>query len=243
MAAKYLPAAGGTPVAPGTVSGADETGAVPAGRNTSGKTAVVPVGQVRERTVSALPQEMSSVEIVEELSQPRNMGFLTAAADRPPEAKNTIGACIHDDRTVTDGQNVRLRLTEPMQAGKTLIPRHTLLTGTAKIQGERLDITVHSLEYQGMILPVELRVFDFDGQPGIFIPDLQAMNAVKEIAANTGANAGTNISLSSNAGEQFVADMGRGLVQGTSQFLTKKLREIKVHLKAGYHVFLLPDGN
>ncbi|MCP3893711.1 MAG: conjugative transposon protein TraM [Bacteroides sp.] len=35
--------------------------------------------------------------------------------------------------------------------------------------------------------------------------------------------------------------MGRGLIQGTSQFVSKKLREVKVNLKAGYRVFLLPN--
>jgi hypothetical protein len=58
-----------------------------------------------------------------------------------------------------------------------------------------------------------------------------------------GTSAGTSISLSSDAGEQFAADMGRNLIQGVSQFAAKKLREVKVHLKAGYRVFLLPEGN
>jgi hypothetical protein len=58
-----------------------------------------------------------------------------------------------------------------------------------------------------------------------------------------GTNAGTSISLSSDAGEQFAADMGRSVVQGVSQFFSRKMREVKVNLKAGYRVFLLPEGN
>jgi hypothetical protein len=70
---------------------------------------------------------------------------------------------------------------------------------------------------------------------------LQELNAVKEIAANMGTSAGTSINLSNDAGEQFVADMGRNLIQGVSQFTSKKLREVKVHLKAGYKVYLLSE--
>ncbi|KAA6304090.1 hypothetical protein EZS27_044265 [termite gut metagenome] len=69
------------------------------------------------------------------------------------------------------------------------------------------------------------------------------MDAVKEIAANMGTNAGTSINLSSDTGGQLAADMGRSLIQGSSQFFSKKLREVKVNLKAGYKVFLLPKDN
>jgi len=131
---------------------------------------------------------------------------------------------------------------EPMRVGNTLIPHNTLMSGTAKIQGERLTVTVNFLEYVGAILPVDLKVYDLDGQEGIFIPNLQELNAAKEIVANMGTSAGTSITLSNDAGKQFAADMGRNLIQGVSQFASKKLREVKVHLKAGYRVFLLPTG-
>ena len=56
--------------------------------------------------------------------------------------------------------------------------RGAVVVGTGKIQGERLDIEITSLEYDGTIIPVELAVYDTDGQPGIFIPNSMEMNAV-----------------------------------------------------------------
>ena len=50
-----------------------------------------------------------------------------------------------------------------------------------KIQGERLDIEITSLEYDGTIIPVELAVYDTDGQPGIFIPCLLYTSRRNEI--------------------------------------------------------------
>jgi len=191
--------------------------------------------------VSALQQDMSSADIVKAFSQPRNMGFLTATAEKQAEAKNTITACVHDEQTILNGQSVRLRLLEPMKAGNILIPRNTLITGMGKIQGERLDVIINSLEYEGSIISVQIMVYDTDGQQGVFIPNTAEVNAAKEIVANMGASAGTSISLTSDAGQQLAADLGRGLIQGTSQFVSKKLREVKVNLKAGYRVFLLPN--
>ena len=205
--------------------------------------AAVPVGGVRERVVSALPQEVSDAEFIEAYGQPRNMGFYTAAGEMRNDRKNTLAAGVHADQVVMDGQNVRLRLAEAMQAGGRLIPRGTLLSGTARIQGERLAIRIRSLEYMASIIPLDLSVYDADGQPGVFIPDLQEVNAAKEILANMGANAGTGINLSSDAGEQFAADMGRDLIRGVSQFASKKLREVKVYLKAGYRVFLVSESS
>ncbi len=237
MAAKYMSGTAGT--------GATAPNAEPATptANANGKMTVTPVVQVREQTVSALLPEMSNAEFVKAYSQPRNMDFLTAAGNADAGVKNTIAACIYADQTITEGQNVRLRLLEPVQAGNIVIPRNTVLSATAKIQGDRMQITVQSLESGGTILPVSLTAYDLDGQSGIFIPNLQELSAAKEIVANMGSNAGTSISLSSDAGGQFAADMGRSLIQGVSQFASKKLREVKVHLKAGYRVFLLPNAN
>jgi conjugative transposon TraM protein len=238
MASKYIPMNGtgaGTNVPEQTNSNGTA--------NASGKTAVVSVSQFVEQTVSALPQEMSGKEVMQALAQPRNIGFFTATAELSKERKNTISACIHADQTLTDGESVRLRLLESMRVGRMPVRENTLLSGFVKIQGERLQITVTSMEYNGNIIPVEMSVYDTDGQRGIFIPDTKTVNAAKEIAANMGTNAGTSISLSSDAGEQFAADMGRSVVQSVSQFFSKKMREVKVNLKAGYRVFLLPEGN
>jgi conjugative transposon TraM protein len=234
IAAKYMPQTQGQ-------NPAESDEAWTAERGTSGKTTVVRVSQVTERTVSALQQDMSSVEIARTFSQPRNIGFFTVGAETEKESRNTISACIHDDQTIMDGQTVRLRLLEKMQAGSVIVPSNTIITGVAKIQGERLGVSIVSLEYAGIIIPVELRVYDTDGQAGICIPNPTEINAIKEVAANMGTSAGTSISLTNNAGQQLAADLGRGVIQGTSQYVSKKLREVKVSLKAGYIVFLLPN--
>ena len=208
------------------------------------RTAVFPVESVQEQTVTVLLGGLSDEEFMEMFSKPRNLGFHTVAGDEARAGKkNTVSACIHTNQTVMNGQTVRLRLLEAMWVGNIQIPRNALLTGTARIQGERLGITVSSLENSGSVLPVGLTVYDLDGQSGIFIPNMQELNAAKEIVANMGTNAGTSINLSNDAEKQFIADMGRNVIQGVSQFTAKKLREVKVHLKAGYNVYLIPDGN
>ena len=198
----------------------------------------VAVQAARERTVSGLQQTISDAEFMRQYNQPRNYGFNTAVGSGYTLGKNTIRACIHEDQTVMDGQTVRLRLLEPLQAGNLVIPQNTLISGTGKVQGERLDIVVSSIEYRGNLLPVELTVYDSDGQKGLSVPSSLEQEAAKEAMANIGAGLGTSISFARSAGQQVAMDITRGLMQGGSQYLAKRFRTVKVHLKAGYGLML-----
>ena len=198
----------------------------------------VAVQALRETTVSGLQQPMSDADFIRAYSQPRNYGFNTAVGTGYAMGKNTVAACIHQDQTLTDGQAVKLRLLEPMQAGNIVVPKNTLVAGTAKVQGERLDILVSSIEYAGNIIPVELAVFDMDGQKGLSVPSSMEQEAFNEAMANIGSGLGTSISFAQSAGQQVAMDVTRGLLQGTSGYLAKKFRTVKVKLKAGYKVML-----
>ena len=205
-----------------------------------GKGNATPVKSVSDRTVSGLQPPMSNSEFIAEYSKPRNYGFNTAVGSNYSMGKNTIRACIHQNQILTDGhtQTVKLRLLEPLQAGNIIVPKNSLVSGSAKIQGERLEILVSSLEYAGNIIPVELSVYDSDGQKGLSVPSSLEQEAAKEAMANIGAGLGTSISFAQSAGQQVAMDITRGLMQGGSQYLAKKFRTVKVHLKANYQVML-----
>lgn len=203
---------------------------------TEGTTATVKA--VSDKTVSGLQQLMSDAELIAEYSKPRNYGFNTAVGSGYSMGKNTIRACVHQDQTLMDGQTVKLRLLESLQAGNIVVPKNTLVSGSAKVQGERLDIQVSSLEYAGNIIPVELAVYDSDGQKGLSVPSSLEQEAAKEAMANIGAGLGTSISFAQSAGQQVAMDLTRGVMQGGSQYLAKKFRTVKVHLKANYQVML-----
>ena len=235
LAAKYMGGQNGTQAAGQTTE--------PSPVQKAGKNTAKPVRQVTHQVVSSLGQPVSNAEFVASFSQERNRSFNTAVGVTTVSDRNTIPACVYGAQSVTDGQAVRLRLLEPMAVAERIIPRNAVVVGTAKIQDERLDIGITSLEYDGTIIPVELAVYDTDGQPGIFIPNSMEMNAVREVAANMGGNLGSSINISTNAGAQLASDLGKGLIQGTSQYIAKKMRTVKVHLKAGYRVMLYQDRN
>ena len=236
LAAKYMP--GGT--ATTSESKAEEVETT----TRSGKSKAVPVGQVSKPVVSALAQPVSDSVMIARLSQSVGSGFHTAVGAAPMQnTRNTIKACVNGDQTITSGQSVRLRLLEDMRVGKYVLPRNTLITGEGSIKGERLDIEILQVEYNGTIIPVELTVHDNDGQEGIFIPGSMEASAAKEMAANLGQNLGTSISITNqSAGDQLLSEVGRGAIQGVSQYISKKMREEKVHLKSGYTLMLYQNN-
>lgn len=236
LAAKYMPGNTGT-----TPEGAAEEVET---TTRNGKAKAQPVGHVTTPVVSALAQPVSDSVMIARMAQSVGGGFHTAVGEAPKQtARNTIKACVHGDQTITSGQSVRLRLMEDMRVGKHVLPRNTLITGEGSIKGERLDIEILQVEHNGTIIPVELTVHDNDGQAGIFIPGSMEASAAKEMAANLGQNLGTSISITNqSAGDQLLSEVGRGAIQGVSQYISKKMREEKVHLKSGYTLMLYQNN-
>ena len=236
LAAKYMP--GGT--ATTSESKAEEVETT----TRSGKSKAVPVGQVSKPVVSALAQPVSDSMMIARMAQSVGSGFNTAVGAAPMQnTRNTIKACVHGDQTIISGQSVRLRLLEAMRVGKYVLPRNTLITGEGSIKGERLDIEILQVEHNGTIIPVELTVHDNDGQAGIFIPGSMEASVAKEMAANLEQNIGASISITNqSAGDQLLSEVGRGAKQGVSQYISKKMREEKVHLKSGYTLMLYQNN-
>lgn len=194
---------------------------------------VMPVNQVNRNIVSSLSASTDNTR-----------SFSTAVGTKRTNFKNTISACVATDQSVTDGQSVRLRTLEPMWIGNSLLPKNTSIVGVARLQGERLEIKIENIEALGCIMEVDLSVYDSDGQEGINIPNSMESDALHEIGANMGSTMGSSINISTDAGAQIASDVGRGLINGVSQYLTKKMRSVKVHLKSGYRVMLYqPENN
>ena len=234
MAAKYLP------------TGTNSTEAIPT-KSTSPATTVstqkeqfVSFTSSKKNTVSSLYREPTDSAFLAEWNETRNRGFYTAGlTEQVVQPKNSIKACVHDEQTVVGETGVRLRLLESAQTPNRTIPKGTIVTANAKIQGGRLQLKVTSIELDGNIIPVEITIYDLDGQQGLYVPYSPEMNALTEMAGNMSQQSGTSLMLTQSAGQQVAADLSRGVVQGISGYFAKKVRTPKVTLKAGYQVFLV----
>lgn len=231
MASRYLPQ---TPAQP------NSTDTMVSAKGASQKEHFVAFTPVRKNTVSALYRELTDSAFLANWNETRNRGFYTAGVSQqviPP--KNSIKAVVQETQVVTGESGVRLRLLETAQTPVRSIPAGTVLTANAKFQGGRLQLKVTSIEYEGNIIPVDITVYDLDGQQGLYVPYSPEMNALSEIASNMSQTSGTSIMMTRSAGQQMAGDLSRGVVQGVSGYFSKKVRTPKVTVKAGHQIFLV----
>ncbi|MBL7869789.1 MAG: conjugative transposon protein TraM [Flavobacterium lindanitolerans] len=232
MAAKYLP----TGTSTGEVS-PNKGSTASASTQKEYFVAFAPAGK---NAVSALYREPSDSTFLADWNANKNRNFYTpGSVQQIAQPKNSVKACIQETQTIIGESGVRLRLLEPAQTPNRTIPQGTLLTAIAKFQGGRLQMKITSIELDGNIIPVDITIYDLDGQQGLYVPYSPEMNALTEMAGNMSQTSGTSLMLTQSAGQQVAADLSRGVVQGIAGYFSKKVKTPKVTLKAGYQVFLV----
>jgi conjugative transposon TraM protein len=135
-----------------------------------------------------------------------------------------------------NGSTVKLRLTNDVYINGVLIPKDNFLFGTASLNGERLNIKISSIRFHNSLFPVELSVYDMDGIDGIYIPGAISRDVAKQSIDRSTRGLGLT-TLDPSLGAQ-AANAG---IEAARNLLSKKVKLIKVTVKAGYRVLLKSD--
>lgn len=244
MAAKYLPkSTPNNPTAPNKAfaQAQERTIVAPSSDKQSEGTKAVEVLPERKQVVSSLSGTMSDADFVKMYgTKGRNLAFHSMNNEKKGVERNTIRVQIDHTLVLKEGDDVVLRLLENARIGDLHLPRQSRIVASAKIEGHRMLLLVKSIEHAGRILPIKLSAYDMDGQEGVYIPELENLSALKEMGANIGGTMGTSFTFASSAKDQIISETAREVMQGASQLLQKKLRTIKVTIKGGYKLFLMP---
>ena len=234
MTAKYLPS--------GTNTGqtANTDSAVRTSSANTQKEYFVSFTPARKKAVSSLYREPTDSTFLVDWSKTKNRSFYTAGqVPQVVQPKNSIKACVQETQTIIGESGVRLRLLEPAQTPNRIIPEGTILTAMGTFQAGRLQLKVTSIELDGNIIPVDITIYDLDGQQGLYVPYSPERNSITDIVANMGNATGSSFSMSSTPGQQIASDLSKSAVQGISGYFSKKVKTPKVTLKAGHQLFLV----
>ncbi len=147
-----------------------------------------------------------------------------------------IPAVVQETQTVPSGATIKLRLTEDIMVNGMLIPKNNFVYGSCNVDGERLKISITGIRFNNSLFPVGLSVYDLDALEGIRVPGAIGRDASKE-GADRGVQSMQLMSLDPSLGAQ-AASAGLEAVKG---FASKKVKLVRVAVKAGYPVLLL-DG-
>lgn len=153
--------------------------------------------------------------------------------DNVPKQANAIQAVVHETGTVVDGGTIKLRLQTDISVNGTLVPKGSFVFGIASLNGERLNIKINSLRYKSSLFPVQLSVVDMDGMEGIYVPGA----ITRDVGKNSTERAIQNIGIPT-LDPSLSAQAASAGIEAAKTLLSKKVKLVKVTLKAGYQVLL-----
>jgi conjugative transposon TraM protein len=153
------------------------------------------------------------------------------------DSGNLIEAIIPETQTIVSGSTIKLRLLNDIRIGAHVISKNQFIYGVASLNNERLKIQFSSIRSGNNIFPVALDAYDMDGLAGIFIPG--SMN--RDIAKQSGDQALGTLGIGSLDPSIGAQAAGAG-IQAAKTLLSRKVKMVKVTIKAGYKVFL-KDSN
>ncbi|NGM89715.1 conjugative transposon protein TraM, partial [Parapusillimonas sp. SGNA-6] len=154
---------------------------------------------------------------------------MTAVAD----TQNAVQAVIHETQTIVDGSTVKLRLVNDIYINGVHIPKDNFLFGTASLNGERLNIRIGSIRYGNSLFPVELAVYDMDGLDGIYIPGAITRDVAKQSADRSMQAIGMT-----SLDPSWQAQAAGAGIEAAKTLFSRKVKLVKVTVKAGYRVLL-----
>lgn len=163
--------------------------------------------------------------------------FFSLEEDTASDEQNTVEAVVHQTQTLVNGAVVKMRLLDDIYVNGSLIAKGNFVFGIAQLNDERLEITVNSIRNNNSLFPVKLEVYDMDGLPGIYIPGAISREVAKQSADN-----GLQIMELSSMDPSLKAQAAATGISAAKSLFSKKVKQVKVIVKAGYKV-LLRDKN
>ncbi|MBC3538974.1 conjugative transposon protein TraM [Rufibacter sediminis] len=203
------------------------------------KRKLVEVAGHQPKVASSLPQGRGGEG---QPNRQQGNSFYSLGGNSGQRDGNTISAVIHSDQTLVSGATVKLRLLNDIKLEGTLIPKNTFVYGVASVKNERLDITVENIRHGKDILPVAMKVYDNDGLPGVSIPGSLDREAGKQAMGSMASSGSYNVTMAQGVGEQVAMQAAQGGINGVKALASKKARLERVHVKANYRVYLIPEN-
>ncbi|MFP5439100.1 MAG: conjugative transposon protein TraM [Bacteroidia bacterium] len=149
---------------------------------------------------------------------------------------NAITAVIHEPQTLVNGSVIKLRLTSDVMVNGVQIPQGHFVFGAVSLKGERLTIRIESLRYENSIFQVDLSVYDMDGMEGIYIPGAIARDVAKSSADRSMQSMGVT-----TIDDSWSSQAAGAGIEAAKTLFSKKVKLIKVNVKAGYQVLLYDE--
>ncbi|HWJ29095.1 MAG TPA: conjugative transposon protein TraM [Flavisolibacter sp.] len=184
-------------------------------------------------------QPLSTISLLDTSKRtlPAEIGFYSLEDNTTPVEESSIEAVVQQTQVLTSGAVIKLCLLSDISIHGVRIPKGSFVYGNTTLNGERLQVDIPSIRSGGLLLPVQLQVYDMDGLEGIYIPGA----ITRDVSKNSIDNAAQMLEVTS-LDPSLKAQAASAGLSAVKTLLSKKARLVKVTVAAGYKV-LLKDKN
>ena len=180
--------------------------------------------KIKENIVYGVSKEPGPFNIKE--------GFYGVSNETEGSGENLIEATVHGTQVIVNGAVIKFRLNSAIYINGQLIPKDHFIAGIATLEGERMKVEVNSISSRKNICTVQLEIYDTDGLPGIYIP-----GAINRDVARQSADNSLSLMDMSSVDPGLKAQAARTGIGAIRNLFSRKLKLVKVTIKAGYKVF------
>lgn len=159
--------------------------------------------------------------------------YIRTVTDAPDSLFAAIPAFIVSKQTVVQGSTLMVQLRDSVLLNGLNLPKGQKLFGICNLTNQRLMLDIKTIRQGNRIIPVDLTIYGLDGIKGIEAPD-----AVVGAAVSGGTDDAMR-SLQFMTMDQSMGAQAAGAgINAAKSLFSKKVRQIKVRLQAGYPVLL-----
>ncbi len=193
-------------------------------------------GRVKERLEQKKLQKSSNILTVTATAGDDTLdkGFFGMENGKSSVSSNAIEAVVNENQILVNGAVIKLRLLQDMFINSSRISSGNFVFGIASLNGERLEIEINSIRSGSSLYPVKMEVYDMDGLAGIHIPGAITRDVAKQSADNS-----LQMMELTTFDPSLKAQAAAAGINTAKSLLTKKVKLVKVMVKAGYKVLLM----
>lgn len=160
-------------------------------------------------------------------------GFYSLDTEGETKQFNAIEAVVNENQILVNGSVIKLRLLQEVFVGNQKISAGTFVFGIVGLNGERLQIEISSIRSGNSLFTVKMEVYDKDGLAGIHIPGAITRDVAKQSADNS-----LQMMELTTLDPSLKAQATAAGISTAKSLLSRKVKLVKVMVKAGYKVLL-----
>ena len=190
----------------------------------------------QERVKVQVAMDTSSINLATTV-QSTPAGFYTSISlDTGSLKQRSIQAEVYNTQTLVNGSTIQLIILQDVYIQNIFLPQGTKIYGTCTFDNDRLKVQVSYIKNQQLIINVKMEAYDLDGLPGLYIPG----NISRDVLTQSASEITQSFGMSS-VDPSLVAKATEAGIDMAKNLLSKKVKPLKVSVKAGYQLLLVNE--